>query len=178
MDEGSNGNRVSPIVLSSDATLPAPPLSLTVQSNSSHPSDAVQPEKPDTSATDDETNAAKLGVLKSTVDDAAIQNRVHRILGWLQFVGQRRTFAIVEASWKRVQSGKVVGPLRFDPVADLPEISPREIMLWRQLLLTDKAPLTSDMFDRFEGLAIALTMADRPDDLLHADRYFPAGYGE
>ena len=117
--------------------------------------------------------AAGDGVLKSLVGQEAVVERVRTVSGWLSFVSQEKSATLVGAGWRRVNEGKVIQPLDNAPVPDRPDISTTELMLWRQLLKTPATEAAAmpdlEAEKRLEALAVTLTLAATPDDVMHAD---------
>lgn len=146
-----------------EANLPAVPDSL----------DRKTPPAASPSTVASGTSAAGDRVIKSLVGQDAVVERVRTVSGWLAFVSQEKSAALVGAGWQRLKEGKVIQPLNNSPVPSRSDISTTELMLWRQLL---KAPANDsnavpdlEVEKRLEMLAVTLTLAATPDDVLHAD---------
>jgi hypothetical protein len=116
-------------------------------------------------------------VANSNVDPAlfafiqqdAVIERVRLVVGWLKFVGQLKSAEMAEAGWARLTGGRQLGALRTDSVQQRPDISIRELILWRQILRVRAAPLSQDEAHRIEALAISLTSAMTPEDVAKLD---------
>jgi hypothetical protein len=112
--------------------------------------------------------------LASLIEQEAVIERVKLVTGWLKFVRQEHSMRAVQAGWERVKAGQVLSPLNNAGVADRPDISTSELMLWRQILASSQAA-------NLETLAIVLTAAVTPDDVMQADNLLvvsenPSGY--
>lgn len=119
--------------------------------------------------------------LRGFIQEEAVAERVRVVTGWLRFASQNKAAERIEAGWARVNSGQVLGSLNAEAVAERPELSRRELMLWRQLVLenmadaevdlhaSDVRDLKSEFAKRREALAILLTVATTPDDVMRAD---------
>jgi hypothetical protein len=95
--------------------------------------------------------------------------RVRLVVGWLKFVGQFKSAERAENGWARLNGGHQLGALKTDRVSERPDISLRELILWRQLLLESPASLNQDEARRIEALAISLTSAMTPEDVAKLD---------
>lgn len=102
--------------------------------------------------------------LLSFASQEAVQERVRLVVGWLKFVRQSNVAQLVEVGWDRVKSGQVIEPLNNAGIADRPEVSKAELMLWRQILHSQT--VTSESV---EALSVMLAVAATPDDLLKID---------
>ncbi len=119
--------------------------------------------------------------LRGFIQQDAVSERVRVVTGWLRFTSQNKAAERIEAGWARVNTGQIFGTLNTEEVPERPELSRRELMLWRQLVLENaaeadvdpRAPAIRDLKSEFakrrEALAILLTVAKTPDDLMRAD---------
>lgn len=110
----------------------------------------------------------------------AVVSRVRTVTGWLKFVKQEHAASLVEQGWTRVASGKILSPPDKKAIPGFPEISTVELMLWREVLRTSTSAQRPDETG-FETLAVLLTTAKVPEDLLSADQLlvvseYPAQY--
>lgn len=109
------------------------------------------------------------GSLKAFVQQDAVIERVRIVIGWLRFVGQMKSADLAERGWERLTGGKQFGALKTDRVVERPDISIRELILWRQILLESATPLAPAEARRIEALAISLTSAMTPEDVAKLD---------
>lgn len=133
------------------------------------------------SVTDSSKAEKQTLALRGFIQQDAVADRVRVVTGWLRFTSQNKAAERIETGWARVNSGQIFGTLNTKEVPERPELSRRELMLWRQLVLENAAdadvdPRTSEVRDlksefakRREALAILLTVAKTPDDLMRAD---------
>ena len=92
-------------------------------------------------------------------------------MGWLKFVSQHAAAERVESGWTRLNSGKTIGVLNSSPALERPDLSTYELMMWRQLLLqSDADQQASEVSKRLEAVAVILTMAVTPDDVMRVDQ--------
>ena len=111
--------------------------------------------------------------LQSFIQQTAVTERVQLVLGWLKFVSQTTTAERVQLGWTRLNSGQTLGVLNPSPVLERPDLSTHELMMWRQILLQTHAVQAESTSDesakRLEEVAVLLTIATTPDDLMRAD---------
>ncbi|CAN5636073.1 hypothetical protein BH10BDE1_BH10BDE1_10860 [soil metagenome] len=120
------------------------------------------------------------GALKAFIQQDAVIERVRRVAGWLKFVRQPKSAELVEQGWARLNAGQQLGPLKTDAVPMVADLSIRELILWRQILLTTATPLPAEQAGRLEALAISLTSAMNPEDVSKLDNLLvvPERYAE
>lgn len=109
------------------------------------------------------------GALNAFIREEAVIERVRLISGWLKFVGQDRSAERVDVGWARLNTGQQFGELNTQGVKDQPDISIRELILWRQILRKSAEPLSYEEAERIEALAVALTVAVTPEDVAKLD---------
>ena len=111
--------------------------------------------------------------LQSFIQEPAVGERVKLVLGWLKFVSQHAAAERVESGWARLSSGKTIGNLNSNAVEARPDLSTFELMMWRQLLVPSEGDVSfsnaSDASKRLEAVALILTMATTPDDVMRVD---------
>ena len=125
--------------------------------------------------------------LRGFAQQDAVLERVRLVTGWLRFTSQNKTAERIETGWARLSAGEIFGTLNSTEVPERPELSRRELMLWRQMVLESAAEAGADLASaidqtqdrgsaarleaakRREALAILLTVAKTPDDLMGAD---------
>lgn len=117
--------------------------------------------KVDAPKTDEAATKKEVGPF---VQQEATAERVKRVIGWLQFVRQGKTAAILQDGWDHLQARKVSRKITT------------EIGLWREVLAAEikanTAKKNKAVVERLEVLALALASAQSPDDLLRADDFF------
>lgn len=159
-------------------------IQLTAEANLPPTPDAGgSPLKGDGTASTDSSspdNSSMDGALKAFIQQDAVIERVRRVAGWLKFLRQPKSAELVERGWARLNAGQQLGPLKTDAVPMVPDLSIRELILWRQILLTTAAPLPEEDAGRLEALAISLTSAMNPEDVSKLDNLLvvPERYAE
>lgn len=164
-DVASHSNGTSVLEMGSQSSLPTVGEPAGAQTSKNDPNMAPEHSQNQLVVTGSE------GTFRKFIQEEAVIERVRSVTGWLKFVHQKEAEALVVSGWDRVKSGKFIGPLKLEELDGYPEVSAAELMLWRELVRTEsvRKNTAANAERAVAPLAVALTLAKTPDDLLGAD---------